>query len=204
MTSNLVSTISAHALTHTTVARETYRDWVLLSLQNLNIDSVAYNHAASEQNWNKQASLWCVSVCASRGLGGTQVLTRTKAFKTKGRGLVSQPPRPTWHEKHNRHEAATPFLCFSLDACEALCWQSAQRWHSDSTSAVNWDDLTSIQVTFKNFTLGAFTLPSLKKNKRKRKRNPSPALNTVSVPSFRLTSATSHPWLCYYRVVMLF
>lgn len=104
MTSPRVSTISPHALTQTPQEHEKYQNWVLLFLQNLNIDLVTYNHTESEQNWNKQASLWCVSVCVSRGLGGTWVLTRTKAYKTKGCGLVSQPRRPTQREKHTRNE----------------------------------------------------------------------------------------------------
>lgn len=123
-----------------------------------------------------------------------------KHIKQKVAAWFSQPLRPTRREKHTRRDAATPFFPFSLDTCEALCWQSAQRWHSDHicNHLRSFDfDASHIQ----EFHIKSIYAANIEKIKE------ILALlwvRTVLVPSFRLTSVASHPWLCYYRVVMLF
>lgn len=186
-----------HLHTLTTVAGETYPDWVLRSLQNLNIDSVAYNHAVSEQNWNKQASLWCVSVCASRGLGGTPVLTPTKAYKTKMAARFLNPhdqPGVKNTPGVTRRRRSFPF---ALDTWSSML---AERWFS-ICNRLRWFDFDTSHI--QEFHIKSLYIAKFEKIEGIKEIQALLWASAVPVPSFRLTSAACHPWLCYYRVVML-
>lgn len=162
-----------HLHTLTTVARETYPDWVLRSLQNLNIDSVAYNHAVSEQNWNKQASLWCVSVCASRGLGGARVLTRTKAYKTKMAARFLKPHDQPGVKNTPGVTRRRRFFPFALETWSSML---AVRWFN-ICNQLRWFDFDTSHI--QEFHIKSLYIAKFEKNRRN-KRNPSFALSVCS------------------------